>query len=307
VVEGAPRQLLSSASTTVPLVSTVDATGTRVALGLAASNGRPLGFLLDLDTLHTERSTLGWAPSALRRVVPLTGEEELSVALETDSVDPAEGRSYAVRASRPMSLGTYRGHLVLSAGEGVPEVLWALPEGASIERADAAAGPRGEGAVALRAGDEVFLGTFDAAQRPVGNLEPISGTRAATGSVRVGWNGSRAVVAFDTAEGVRLASRARSVKLGGAPGLLADDLDIVGVSDGRWAVSWTEREASKSRVRLGTMDAELRAIGTVTDVSLSGEEASGATIAASGARGAVFYFKRGVSLREAWVTAIRCP
>ena len=51
----------------------------------------------------------------------------------------------------------------------------------------------------------------------------------------------------------------------------------------------------------------LRPVGATEDVTALGEEASGSVLAAAGEGGAVFYFKRGVSPREAWVAPIRCP
>ena len=314
-LSGSPRQLLSSASPNVPMEASVDASANRAALGLAASNGRPVGFSLRLDNLRTERSTMGWAPTPLRRVVPLLHEGDLSVATDLDDASGPDGLSHAVKGPESIRVGTYRRHLTLTKGTELPEVLWELP--GSVDAVDASTHQDEGAAIALRCGATVYLGRANTTQRPVGPLTRVSGARIATGAVRVAWRGSEVVVAYEVQsdEGPSVAligtQRDEADSLAWAPtcpkGSEIHEPAVSTLSDGRWLVTWTERSPSSSRIRMQTLDALLRPVGETTDVTPDGEQASGGVLATVLDAGAVFYFKRGSSQREAWATSVTCP
>lgn len=308
--EGPSRQLLSSASPTVPLEASIDKPSQRIGLGLAASNGRPVGFTLRLQSLHTERSTMDWAPAPLRRVVPRFQDNDLTIAGDTSETDEM---THTVRGPLQLRIGKYRDHLTLSGGSGVPEVLWELP--GSVDNIDATSRERGA-VVAIRTEHDVHVGWVDAANRPYGSLQNLRAEHPATGAVRVDFSGEDAVTAFESHSSsghsiAVIAARRGSASIRSwtppsAAGAALLQPAIAAVGSDRWLVAWTERRSTTSKIRMQTLDRYLRPVSAPVDVTSEEERASGGVLVFDES-GALFYFKHGVSPREAWAVPVRCP
>ena len=318
-LSGEPRQLLSSASVRVPLEANVDASGNQVALGLAATNGRPVGFLLRLDSLRTERSTMEWAPPSLQRVIPFAKGGSVEVVTDSADQDPLLGSLHTLRAPEPVRVGTFRQRLTLAGTNGAPpDVLWELPGHGRVDSIDGVAHPDRGAALALRIGDGVYLGWTDSMRRPQGNLVPIA-TEGASGAVRIGLADDRAVLAFEVGQGPNGSFRVVSTRKGEqealpftyAPPKGVDttqaEPSLAALSDERWLLTWTERKGASSRVRMQTLDAWLRPVGEPVDVSPASTTASGSTVVANGGAAAAFFFRSGSSPREAWAMSVHCP
>lgn len=316
-IAGQPRQLLSSASDKAPMEAVVDLSGEHVGLGLAAVNGRPVGFLLRLASLQTERSAMEWAPGPLLRVVPSLQEAEFSVVSDVADPEPASELAFSLRSPSPMKLGTFRKHLTLSEGEGVPEVLWQVPGGGRPDGLDAAGDAEHGAVVALRVDGSLYVGRADTAERPDGPLVQLAREHAAVGSLRVAARGDEVVVAFEAKSpaGTTMVVASPEGNQGSEhawqcapkPGATLTEPSVQPVADDRWLVSWTEQRDHATQVRMQTLDASLRPVGEAVDVTPASVRASGSVLAVGSAAGAVFYFKQGVSSREAWVASVRCP
>jgi hypothetical protein len=316
-LNGEPRQLLSSASLRVPLEANVDASGSQVALGLAATNGRPVGFLLHIDSLRTERSTMEWAPPSLQRVIPFARDGGVEVVTDSADQDPLLGNLHTLRAPEPVRVGTFRQRLTLAGTNGAPpDVLWELP--GRVDHIDGVAHPERGATMALRVGEAIYLGWTDSMRRPQGNLVPIA-TEGATGSVRIARATDRAVLAYEVGQDQNGSFRVVATRQGEREALPfsyspPDSADttqaepsLAALSDERWLLTWTERKGSSSRVRMQTLDAWLRPVGEPVDISPASAIASGCAVVASGGSAAAFFVRSGSSPREAWATSVHCP
>jgi hypothetical protein len=301
----------------VPLEANVDASGSQIAVGLAATNGRPVGFLLRVDSLRTERSTMEWAPPSLQRVVPFVRDGGVEVVTDSADRDALLGNLHTLRSPEPVRVGTFRQRLTLAGTNGAPpDVLWELP--GSVDHMDGVAHPDRGATMALRVGETVYLGWTDSMRRPQGNLVPIA-REGATGSVRIARATDRTVVAYEVGQAPNGSFRVVATRQGErealpfayAPPKDADtthtEPSVAALSDERWLLTWTERKGSSSRVRMQTLDAWLRPVGEAVDVSAAGTIASGSSVVASGASAAAFFFRSGSSPREAWATSVNCP
>ncbi len=316
---GEPRQLLSSASVRVPMEADMDASGSHVVLGLAATNGRPVGFLLRLDSLRTERSTMGWGPSSLHRVVPFVRDGGVEVVTDSADEDPLLGRLHTLRAPEPTRVGTFRQRLTLEGTNGAPpDVLWELPGGGNVDVIDGVADPQRGAALALRMGATVYLGWTDSTRRPQGSLVRVA-EHGASGSVRIARADDRAALAFEVGEGPNRSFRVVATRRGeqdaspftytpsGGSDTTHAGPSLAVLSDDRWLLTWTERKGPSSRVRMQTLDAWLRPVGQPVDVSPASANASGSAVVAHGKAAAAFFFRSGSSPRESWVTSVQCP
>jgi len=128
-------------------------------------------------------------------------------------------------------------------------------------------------------------------------------------------HGSLAAVAFEVAgnDGTSIAVVApspeggKSAQHAWSPGDGANEPGIAAVGADRFLVTWTKRDGSSSKVRMQTLDRAMQPVGDPKDLSPEGTDASGSVVATGEGHAAVFYFRRGISLREAWVAPVRCP
>jgi len=320
--QGIRKRLVVGASKDIPMEVWSDPSERLVAVGFASRNHTALGFVLDPKTLTPERSFTKQASLHLTRVVPLNAQG--TITFETDEQAPAAAvlNPLTVACSPPARLGTFKGSLTIRrASDTIPEILWKLPFGDTLEAMRALPIPGKGIAVVFRANHELWLGWISEDHKAVGDLQKIQGVGEKTGTPSLGWNGRRVLVAFadlpsDQAPwAVRVAEAAfGDTNITSSP--LKFNVEkqevprispaVLGLADGRWVLVFTEGSAGSRSVRLQTFDSDLQPLEEPCAISKTGDNA-GQGLATVGKTGGVVVYLTSIGpFYEVWAAGIDC-
>ncbi len=316
------RQLASSILRSIPPYIASTPGGSRVAVGVAASQTSALGLLVDPDTLSVARAFARNSSKPLLGVVPTTASGKIGFAVTRTDAPLAYARWVD---HRPIfMLGMSDSGFARVVGSGQPELIW--PGGAKdrITEIRIATTPNGDHAVAFRRGGQsgqVLVGWLGAGGERKSALSPVSGGRF-LGTPMVAGNGKGILVAFAARDsrqdhwGVRLAAaqngelpaRAQDFAIPpGGPGIEAISPAAAGLEGGRWLLQWTEGSTGEHDVRLQVLGSDLAPMGDAITVSPKEANAGQGVVWVRGRKAiSLFLVSKGKRL-ELWGAALTCP
>ncbi|MGE3669924.1 MAG: hypothetical protein AB7K71_09710, partial [Polyangiaceae bacterium] len=311
-----PKKLLDSAYLGVAPRG-ISISAEKITIGLAKDSKVALGLDVNLTDLSTEKAFEERAPG---RVVAVTPTPDHRFLVTHDR----QKRDGAVEFNAGMTIGA-RGSRLEVVRDGKATELGTLPSDEvttpSIERAQDSGKSY---ALVLRSGGQegkLVFGWLDGDGSLKGTLGAVSMQDAFLGTPSVSTSDGNALITVATRPssdaywGITLASAAlhqapKSSKSftppPGGPGGEAISPAASALSQGRWALMWTEGPRGKHQVRAQTLDADLIPSGPAVRLSADGSDAGQGALFAHGDRALAVFFVRTPGGAELWGTGLSC-
>jgi hypothetical protein len=289
----------------------------KMSVGFAASEKEALGIVVDPKSGKFEEKYREKIADPIARVSPwasaasgfVVSKKSEKVAVSVDVTPPF------VLFFDKTSVG------VADSLEGTPNALFDLTgDGATAAEQVIDAGPGGF-FVTYRQGTSVF-GAFVTKERTKGaGPSAVIGAGGKGGKPKSGFNGQEVAVAFaERPEGEnKYQLRVGRAAAGsvpettalialpeGGPGGDAIAPDIVGLSEGRWLLMWTEGSEGERAIRAQTYSSAFDPIGDPIALSPPAGDFGQAVLGTVGSYTLVVFLQRGAEAFELWGAVLRC-
>ncbi len=320
-----PVRLAPTASKDVPIDLVGLPANGKVAVGYSSDGRTAQGIEVDPKTLGATRATVPAARGTLRRVLPMPTMSGAAWLVDADP--PRGGGALSLVHTAPVEpsyvVGFAEGRLARAdKRDDPPTSLLSVPGTPDLLRLIAVPG---EGVLAaMRTSEGIFVAALTSDRAPRGALVRVS-SAGQVGTPALGSNGVEVAIAFASrdADGapwsLRLAHAPKGRELGvadpiplppGGPGGDAFAPSIVGLSDGRFLLGWTEGRAGSRVVRVATLSPAFAFVGAPATLSPSTANAGQAVLAVTGASALGVYLtappeKKGAY--EVWGATLDCP
>jgi len=265
-----PVEWVPSASKSVPFEMHANGEDA-IDVGVAVDDREGIGLRVDLKSGKIDEQFRKKTDADITRVVP-TGQGEGFYVSESGAREylPIDGDPTLALVFEKNQIG------MADMPSGEPTKLWSLDgdDEVSVATVVKTSGPW---LLTFKRGDAVYAGYFDKQKHAAGDLVVLKGSGGKLGKPRGGFNGTEIAITFadkpdgdDTGYEIRL-GRAPLGSLPpetsmiplpeGGPGKNAISPDIVGLSNGRWLLMWTEGESGARAIRAQTYDSTMQPIG----------------------------------------------
>jgi hypothetical protein len=289
-----------------------------LSVGYARDENEAVGLEVDAASGATKETFTKTLEAPVERVMPNPGGG-FTVATTSDT---APLKSVVEGASTPpFFVGVAGGGLSLSSSQdaaGTP--LWPLDDADINAARIESGGPAGFG-LTFRKGKQVVGGWIGPDKHPVGGLVTVAGSGGDVGKPMSGYNGIDFAVTFaDRPAGsdhweIR-AGRAPAGAIPattsviplpkGGPGGDAFAPDLVGLSDGRWLLVWTEGPPGKKAMRAQTLSRDFELVGDPIALSPPGGNYGQGVLGVVGSHTAVVFLSKGSASYELWGAVLSC-
>jgi len=303
----------------VPFDITATDTGT-LAVGYAHDARAAVGVEIEPSTGALHKRFEKKLDDEVERVTPTPAAEFMVTAASTRG---ALSSAIPVPAPDPFLVGVDKDQLVVadrSGGSRTPLWPFAGEEGLSAARVQIA-GEHGYGLIFRSSKRTIFSGWLGPDRKPVGELVKVQGSGGSMGKPNSGWNRREYAIIFaDRPEG----SDTWQIRVGraptgsvpaettviplpkGGPGGDAFAPDIMGLSDGRWLLVWTEGSSGSRAVRAQTYAPDFTPLGDPIALSPPAGNFGQGVLGMAGNYASVVFLSKGASSYELWGAVLQC-
>ncbi|NUP07026.1 MAG: hypothetical protein HOW73_13310 [Polyangiaceae bacterium] len=316
-----PRKWAKAASKSVPFA--MRARDSMIDLGFALDDNKAAGLRIDPKAGTAETVFSQDTKDPINSVSPLANGDGFYVGAQSDrTLLPVDAATPFFLVLDKTSVGA------ADAPDQTVEPLWKL-EGESETAAEQVLRVGDAFMLTFRRGNDVYAGYFGADKKAKGELAVVSNkeSEAKNGKPRSGTNGTEVATVYaveniekkgDAEEKIWRINLAKSAVMStptsattielppNGPGGDAIAPDIIGLSDGRWLLMWTEGTSGARAIRAQTYDKTLTPIGDPIALSPPAGSFGQAVLGVSGAYTTVAFLQAGDEGFEMWGAVLQC-
>lgn len=311
----ARRPMRYAASASKQVGFDMRAVGGSMLLGYAVDEKKAAALKIDPTTGKFEEVFKKDTENSVVRVTPLPQDGAFYVAEKGDVT------FYPVTTGTPFYVSISKSSIgVTSAPDVAPKEIWATgSEDPIVAEQVLAVGD--QFLLSFRQGNTVMGGYFGADGSAKTPLFKVVGSDGKSGKPRAGTNGQEVAIAFadkpadDAAWQIRLGRSAAGAPIEsapvlelpkGGPGGDAIAPDVVGLSNGRWLLMWTEGSAGERAIQAQTFDATFTPIGDPIALSPPAGNFGQAMLGVVGTYTDVAFLQAAEDGFELWGAVLQC-
>ncbi len=290
----------------------------KIAIGFAEDSNKAVGIEVNPTTGQVDKKFADKTNSDIERVTPTGKVFFISTTETSDTLRQV----VPVAGEKPFYLGMANASLTWAEKlDSRPSSLWSLEGDLSLDSARVISTTGGGYLVSLRRKAGIYAGVLGADHKPLGELVQVAGSGGSVGKPMSGSNNREVAITFadrtnDQSPWKIRVGRAPIGKIpqtttmvevpAGGPGGDAEAPAIVGLSDGRWVLVWTEGSSGSRAVRAQTFGSNFAPTGPALAVSTPSGNFGRSVIGVVGNLVTVVFLQKSRSNYELWGSVLQC-